>query len=220
MTYNINNGYVGFSRSIRSEEAIADFEVPISLINKTFIEGFVNNCNTKYFDEIITQDDLDYLKAVSVVIWKYVAKYKVGESSWHHTSIYFNKTNHYNLYTIGDFLLKNKDTIDEEYKAYQESQKKEGTDVKYGVIKVQVWGGSRKRPKLEGYEEVAGIVIGDWLFYKNNHSVNGSISKYKTTANKVEWLKEYDSYADLTKNHKEYKNTKKVFNKLIFSKSN
>jgi len=40
----------------------------------------------------------------------------------------------------------------------------------------------------------------------------------KTTLRK--WLKEYDSYADLTKNHKEYKNTKKVFNNLISEKGN
>lgn len=33
------------------------------------------------------------------------------------------------------------------------------------------------------------------------------ISKYKTTANKVEWLKEYDSYVELVKNHKDYKNS-------------
>ena len=81
-------------------------------------------------------------------------------------------------------------------------------------------GGSRKKPKLEGHKEVAGVIIGDWLYYKNNHSINESINKYKTIANKVEWLEEYDSYADLTKNHKEYKSTKRVFNKLVIEKKN
>lgn len=213
--FNVNSGYVGASRSIRSQEAIDSFEVPVSMINKSLIEDFLNESK-----EDFSKVDLNYLEKVSVSKWKYIAKERVSASSWHHTSSYFNETNHYDLNTIAEKILEIKDTLDEEYKAYQESRKKEGTDVKYGVIKVQVWGGSRKRPKLEGYKEVAGIVIGDWLFYKNNHSVNGSISKYKTTANKVEWLKEYDSYADLTKNHKEYKNTKKVFNNLISEKGN
>lgn len=213
--FNVNSGYVGASRSVRSQEAVESYEVPISMINRKLIEDFLNES-----EEDFSKVDFNYLEKVSVSKWKYIAKDRVSASSWHHTSSYFNETNHYDLNVIAEKILEIKDTLDEEYKAYQESQKKEGTDIKYGVIKVQVWGGSRKRPKLEGYEEVAGIVIGDWLFYKNNHSINGSISKYKTTANKIEWLKEYDSYADLTKNHKEYKNTKKVFNKLISEKGN
>lgn len=91
-------------------------------------------------------------------------------------------------------------------------------DIKFGVIKVQVWGGSRKHPRIEGYDEVGGIVIGDWLFYKRNHSVNGLVNRYKITANKVEWIKVYDSYACLVKNHKNYKSSKRVFNRLISEK--
>lgn len=213
--FNVNSGYVGARRSVRSQKAVDSFEVPISMINKSLIEDFLSE-----YEDDFSKADLNYLEKVSVTKWKYIAKERVTASSWHHTSSYFNKTKHYNLNAVAEKILEIKETLDEEYIAYKESQKKEGADVKYGVIKVQVWGGSRKRPKLEGYEEVAGIIIGDWLFYKNNHSVNGSISKYKTTANKVEWLKEYDSYAALTKNHEEYKNTKKVFNNLISEKGN
>lgn len=205
----MNSGYVGASRSVRSQEAITSYEVPISMFNKSLIEGFLNE-----YKDNFSKADLDFLKKVSMSKWKYVAKERVNASSWHHTSSYFNKTNHYDLNIIADKILEIKDTLDEECKAYQESQKKDD-GIKYGVIKVQVWGGSRKRPKLEGYTEVAGIIVGDWLFYKDNHSIGGSSNRYKTTANKVEWLKEYGSYVDLTKNHKEYKNTKKVFNTLL-----
>ena len=33
--FNINSGYVGASRSVRSQEAINSYEVPISMINKS-----------------------------------------------------------------------------------------------------------------------------------------------------------------------------------------
>ncbi|MFA5448849.1 MAG: hypothetical protein WC292_00185 [Clostridia bacterium] len=212
--FNMNSGYVGASRSVRSQEAVDSYEVPMSMIKKALIEDFLDE------QDDFTSEDINFLSKVSVAKWKYVASERMSVSSWHHTSSYFNETYHYSLCSISDKLLEIKDTLDTDYKEYRDSKKKEVSDVKYGVIKVQVWGGSRKRPRLEGYEEVAGIVVGDWLFYKNNHSINGCIAKFKTTANKVEWLKEYDSYADLTKNHKEYKNTKKVFNNLISEKRN
>jgi hypothetical protein len=211
--FNINSGYVGSSRSVRSQVAINYYEVPISMINKALIEKFL-----KENAEDFSIENLDYLKNVAIYKWKYVAKAKIYPTSWHHTSAYFNKTDHYELKAIAEKLVEIKDTLDQEYQAHQESQKKEASNIKYGVIKVQVWGGTKKRPKLEGYEEVAGIIIGDWLFYKNNHSIKGSVNKYKTTANKVEWLNEYGSYSELVKNHKEYKNSKQVFNKLILEK--
>lgn len=205
----MNSGYVGASRSIRSQEAVTSYEVPISMINKSLVEDFLNE-----YKDNFSKVELDFLKKVSISKWKYVAQERINASSWHHTSSYFNKTNHYALTVVAEKLLEIKDTLNKDYGVYLESQKKDD-GFKYGVIKVQVWGGSRKRPKLEGYTEVAGIIVGDWLFYKDNHSVSGSSNRFKTTANKVEWLKEYDSYADLAKNHKEYKNTKKVFNTLL-----
>ena len=211
--FNVNSGYVGAKRSVRSQEAIESFEVPISLINKALIEDFLNKSKEEFSEE-----DLDYLRKSKVSKWKYIAQERITASSWHHTSSYFNRTYHYDLNAIAEEMLEIKDTLDDKYKEYQRSQKKEVADTKYGVIKVQVWGGSRRRPRLKGYEEVAGVIVGDWLFYKNNHSTNGSLNKYKTTANKVERLKEYDSYADLTKNHKEYKNTKNVFDKILSEK--
>lgn len=209
----MNKGYVGASRSVRSQEAVESYEVPISMINKALISEFLFDHENDFSSE-----SLNFLKGISVAKWKYVASERMSATSWHHTSSYFNKTHHYSLYDIAEKSLEIKDTLDSDYKAFRESKKKDVPNIKYGIIKVQMWGGSRKRPKLMGYEEVAGIVIGEWLFYKYNHSINGSINKYKTTANKVEWLKKYDSYEDLTKSHKEYKSSKRVFNKLIAEK--
>lgn len=208
-----NSGYIGASRSVRSQEAIESYEVPISMINKLLVTEFLKEI-IKLYPETFTMEDVEYLKKVSVAKWKYIAQ-KTDASSWHHTGKYYTQTDHYSLCSIAEDIIEIKDTLDHDYKQYQESQKKEAKKFKYGVIKVQVWGGSRNYPKLEGYEEVAGIIIGDWLYYKNK---DGLTNKFKTTANKVEWVKEYDSYTSLTKKHQEYKNTKKVFNKLISEK--
>jgi len=85
-------------------------------------------------------------------------------------------------------------------------------------MKVRVWGGTRKRPKLEGYEEVSNIVIGDWLYFKEDHDKRADTKKYKCIANKVEPLKKYASYEDLIKQHKKYKSTKRDFNQIISEK--
>ena len=211
--FNLNNGYVGTSRSVRSQQAINSYEVPLSMINRQLVDGFLHE-NKEQF----SKEDFDFLKATPIKKWKYIAKNRALFSSWHHTSSFFNETNHYDLNIIAEKLLATKNTLDDEYKKYLQSQKIENPAITYGVIKVQVWGGSKKHPKIEGYNEVAGIIVGDWLFYKENHSVLGLTCKYKTNANKVEWLKRYTSYTELTKNNSAYKNTKTVFNKLIAEK--
>lgn len=115
-----------------------------------------------------------------------------------------------------------KDEIDMEYKKYREKlEKRKERDrkkVAYGVIKVEIWGGSRKNPEITGYDEVAGIIIGNWLYYKEEHKIDGAIRKYKTNANKVVRIKRYNSYEQLIEKKKKYKNTKVVFNRLIKEK--
>lgn len=207
-----NNGYDGYSRSIRSAEAIESFEVPLSMINKELINTFLDE-----YESDFTEDNFNFLKKLSVSKWKYIAKCKTYPSSWHHTGSYFNKTDHYSLSTVAEKILEYKDSIDEEYSYYIKGENNKIT-FKYGVINVEVWGGTRKHPRIVGYDEVSGIIIGDWLYFKNNHSIKGSTSKYKTTANKVKWIKVYNSYDDLILHHKEYKNTKRVFNSLIKEK--
>ena len=207
-----NSGYEGYSRSKRSADAIESYEVPLSMINKNLVNTFLNEYSLDF-----KEDDLDFLKKLSISKWKYIAK-KTYPSSWHHTSSYFNKTDHYSLPLIAERILEYKDSIDEEYANYKNINKDEKITFKSGVINVEVWGGTRKHPRIVGYDEVAGIIIGDWLYFKNDHSIKGSTSKYKTTANKVKWIKEYNSYADLILHHKEYKNTKRVFNSLIKEK--
>lgn len=211
--FNQNKGYVGASRSVRSQEAIESYEVPVSMINKTLISEFLFD-----HEDDFSSKALKFLKSVSVAKWKYIAKDKVPSTSWHHTSSYYNRTHHYDLYTVAQELIRVKDTLQQDYKAYKQEKDQTVADIEFAVMKVQVWGGTRKRPKLEGFEEVAGIIIGDWLYFKDDHDIQKKVKRYKYIANKVEWVEKYASYETLIKKHKSYKNTKRVFNKLISEK--
>lgn len=207
-----NNGYIGSSRSVRSQEAITNYEVPMTMINKNLIKEFLFNNKI-----LFSVDELEFLEKVSVAKWKYVAKIRVGATSWHHVGKFFNKVDHYNLLEVAQKIIDDRDNLDDEYKKYKEKMKinkaDEKKDFSYAVIKVQVWGGSRKHPKLLGYEEVAGIVIGEWFYYL--FSNGNDVGRYKINGNKVEWINEYNSYLELVNEHKNYKNKKRMFNKLI-----
>ena len=46
--FNYDGGYIGRSRSVRSQQAIDSFEVPISLINRTLVEKFLDQYKDLY----------------------------------------------------------------------------------------------------------------------------------------------------------------------------
>lgn len=206
--YNSNRGYVGYSRSKRSSEAIESFEMPISLISSSAISNFLTVSG--YSDT-----EVDLLKSIPACIWKYVAKSCTRRSSWHHTSSFYNKTDHYDLEDIANYILQNNKTIKEDYKSSKVLKK---SSFAYGWINVQVWGGSRKRPKLIGTEEAVGIVLGEWLYYKEKHNKLNTLKRLKCYANKVLAFETFDTYEELIQKHKNYKNTKRVFNNIIKEK--
>jgi len=198
--FNANSGYEGYSRSVRSQTAIDDYEMPLSMFKKSVIEDF-----------ILDNPDFEGLKNVSVSLWKFSAKQN-GSSSWHHTGKFFNETDHYDMYEAANNLSKNLEQIKAEYKSFRANVNKEKQQLKssatYCVLEEQIWGGTRKHPHITGYEKVAGIKIGDWVY-----SINGS--KYNAYARKAENMWNYNSYNDLIKEHTEFKSTKVKFNHLI-----
>jgi len=202
--FNLNSGYVGYSRSVNSENAIANYEVPLSLIKRTLIQNFINK-NQEYKS----------LEDVSVAVWKYVAK-KDNPTSWHHTSNHYNKTNHYSLFSIAEDLLENKEywieCYQEHLKEQKEEKQKELRNLKLTIVTAEIWGGTRKYPKLLGHEKVLCIIKGSFA-YPVSESEN---SRYSLYANKNEIGKEYeiDEYYELVKEHKEFKSMKRQVNKL------
>lgn len=211
--------YVGYSRSTRSSIDIDNYEMPLSMINKDVITSFLSRYNDKdfnYYFSINDKEEINKIRKLSVAVWKFICK-ENGRSSWHHTSSYFNKTDHYSLDSALEYISEN--GLDNILKKYEEekAKNKKSVDYKFGVIEVEVWEGSRNYKRIIGTEKQAGIVIKDWIYFKLGKD---TISKYKTSANKVLSFKEYDTYDELVSENKEYKNTKRTFNFLIKEKAN
>lgn len=165
-------GYIGTKRSERSQDAIEDYEVPLNHFNKDLIQAFIDE-NEAY----------DTLKTKKVRLWKFVAA-RAGATSWHHTGTYYNKTDHYSLEKVADELLQNGDEWEEQFKAYVKEEQETATSepVFLSVIKVQIWGGSMKRPKLVGHELVMGVKrkVGCMRLVKQrNLNISFQLTKWK-----------------------------------------
>ncbi|EGQ3597247.1 hypothetical protein KND94_001953 [Staphylococcus pseudintermedius] len=201
------SGYIGFSRSVRSMHAIEDFEIPISLINKNIINEFLNVNPFAY-----TDDELNRLLSIPLNRWKFVAEECIRPSSWHHTGKLYRATNHYSLNDIAQYLLENNYE-----QAYQEYKSKKNNDdpkeIEYVYLLVNIWGGTKRYPKIVGTEEIVGIKekYDVWVYYLDNDKIR----KIKSTGSKVEKELSYSTYDKLIQEKKQFKSTKRMFNKII-----
>ncbi|EGQ3391996.1 hypothetical protein G0U17_002131 [Staphylococcus pseudintermedius] len=188
------SGYIGFSRSVRSMHAIEDFEIPISLINKNIINEFLNVNPFAY-----TDDELNRLLSIPLNRWKFVAEECIRPSSWHHTGKLYRATNHYSLNDIAQYLLENNYE-----QAYQEYKSKKNNDdpkeIEYVYLLVNIWGGTKRYPKIVGTEEIVGIKekYDVWVYYLDNDKIR----KIKSTGSKVEKELSYSTYDKLIQEKK------------------
>ncbi|WP_271005722.1 hypothetical protein [Listeria seeligeri] len=196
-------GYIGTKRSNNSQFAIENYEVPLNHFNKDIIQTFINE-----------NEEYESLRTATVKFWKYVAE-RIGSTSWHHTGSYFNETNHYSLSTVAEELLENEAKWEEKYKAYLEGEKESNAteNIFLSVINVQIWGGTKKHPKIVGYEKVMGVIKGDWLYAVSQAEQN----KYKLSANKVEAQTNFplERYNELVKKYPDFKAQKRAINKKV-----
>jgi hypothetical protein len=207
MNNNMNTGYQGYSRSVRSAHAIESYELPLSCINKGMIESFLKE-NADLFD-------VKKLIVVPVNTWKFVASTFVEATSWHHTSSRLNKTDHYDLDEVASTIEKLGLDFINERMAEKKAEKLQKDGLVYAVLDAQIWGGSRNRPKLLGEEHLAGIQKGDWFYpvaYTDDYPLN---QKYNVNARKVTLHRTFESYADLVKAYPEFKKNLKWFNRKI-----
>lgn len=213
--FNYNSGYDGFSRSKNSSEAIANYEVPKSMITKSMIEDFIAD----NYDE----NTKEYKKLMSIpaCLWKFGAQ----PTSWHHVGKYFKEVDHYSLHTIAANLLEQDiEQLKKEYKAYKEQEKEDKKttekNYKYGVVRSQVWGGTRNHPKIIDRVYIIGIIFDNWIYYyeDNKYDTYKKLKKANIYANKIEMLKQYETYSELVKQFPEYKNNKKLFNTIVKNK--
>lgn len=183
-SFGVANGYEGFSRSTRSLEAIESHEIPLSMITGQQIQDFLYSLRD---DDSFSDDDRSFLCKQSVACFRFSAKLN-GPTSWHHTSSWYNRTDHHDLYAVALFMCKNRDQIAEEFTRQKEQsreKREENKVLQLGVASVQVWGGSLSRPRVIGEKTVAGVVEGDWIYFKELHAKDGITKKYKISAGKT-----------------------------------
>ena len=85
----MSRGYVGWSRSVRSEKAIENFEVPKKMINRDLLSLAIATAKDRYD---LTDQDVTNLEKIPVYVWS-----MMKPSRWHHTVKYFKKTDNYYL---------------------------------------------------------------------------------------------------------------------------
>lgn len=190
-------GYIGFSRSENSQSSIDNYEIPLSMFKKETIKKFLEDNKSEF-----SEDKYIFLNSVTIKKWKYVAK-NIGSSSWHHTSKFYNKTNHYDLKEVANELINSKDDLESLIIKKIDTSI---TDYYYGLITVAEFNGR----KYIGTETYAGIIIGNWFYYL----IGEKLSKFRTDANKVNDLNKYKYYLELIDKHSEY-SSKEYFNKIL-----
>lgn len=154
-------GYRGFSMSNNAVDAYNSGEKPFSKWTKSEILKEIESLNVKTFE---------LLKKMKVKTLKDNFLYK---SSWHHSSKFYNEVDFYSVDTDKIESISEKELNE----LLNISAKKEKKKEVIGEITVQVWGGTRKHPKVIGYDTQKGIVKGDFLYFDGG--------RYKITAHKV-----------------------------------
>lgn len=146
----MNKGYVGYSMSIRANNAYKTGEKPFSKWTKKDLLDILEN------EHNIDISDLKKYKL------KTLKEYFLTRTSWHHTSSYFNETDFYgideDLLTNIDYDKLNELEIDNSKKEHEPEKELEKVKVTYGV-----WVGTRKHPKLE-FKTEYGVKCGNWIY--------------------------------------------------------
>lgn len=84
---NANQGYVGWSMSVRASDAYSQGEKPISKFKKSDVEAV---------QELFSELNIELKNRLTVKGLKEFLK-ESGPSSWHHTSKFYNATDFYSV---------------------------------------------------------------------------------------------------------------------------
>lgn len=143
-------GYDGYSMSNNARDAYSDGEKPISKWTKSEILKSVSE---------IRPDIVENLKKIDV---KTLKSKLLFQSSWHHSSKYYNKTDFYSLDVDVIQELTNEE-IQEMLSSKNEQSKQEQIKSEKYLCRYLVWGGTRKHPKAHE-EESEGEIKGNWFY--------------------------------------------------------
>ena len=205
-----NGGYVGYSRSRRSAEAIQNFEVPLSHITKKLIRRFLKERKAELLEDY-SSDAVERLETIPVEVWKFVADKIVGPSSWHHTSSWLNETWHYDLMSVAMTIAEDIEGVLEKFKEFKKKKEEEKSKLVWAVAEVAVWERRGRWTRYLGTEKIAGIKKGDWLYYKEG----SRIRKLNLLANKVKNWDFFRSLKALLEEYPEFQSRRSELEALI-----
>lgn len=160
--FNVNKGYVGFSMSVRANEAYESAEMPRSKWTKKEMLDQLEEQNCQRSGEF---------KKFSAEALRHVLLESAG---WHHTSKHFNKTNFYRMIEVEeheiDGLISKLKIVEQNMKedraeARSVKEDKESLDGRWKA-EWDEWEGTRKHPKRVEKKDT-GRVEGAW-FYPDN----------------------------------------------------
>jgi len=195
-------------RSILSQEAISNYQIPLTMIKRRIIEEFLEENQDRY-----SLGELGFLENTALPKWRYVAEERIV----HDEGILYHS-----LFDIAEELLAIRDLLETDFQEYKKRKARETEKLKnsfrYGVMQLRIFGKSKSGMKVIGREEVAGIIIGEWLYYKYNHKPNGAINKHRIDSGKVLRVKGYHTYEGLMRIHPKYERTEDIFEALIQQK--
>ena len=140
------SGYCGYSMSNNAVDAYRCGEKPLSKWLKTDLIDAI---------EDVIEDKTDIAKFKKLTV-KQLKSHFLCKTSWHHTSKMYNETSFYSIDedNIDRFLKGELVITNEKVKA---SEQKEMIEIEYPV-----WGGTKRHPKIVGYETMTGEIKGDW----------------------------------------------------------
>lgn len=191
-------GYCGYSMSNNAVEAYENGQRPLSRWTKGKI---LNSVKHLLADDPKLDVKLQLLKKFTV---KNLKEYLLTDCGWHHTSMYYNETE---FWEIDEDKLHELTISDIELALNEKAKSKPKKDIAVGVISVQEWGGTRNHPRFLGNSNYIGVVDGDWCFTDRG--------RFKISANKTNWTKSFNSFEEAVKEFPEFEGSSEKIKNIL-----
>ena len=162
--FSANRGYSGYSMSNRAEEAYEEGQMPLSKWTKKLI---IDRCEEVVRDFIDDNNNID-LKGLNKLRKDELVRCVMENSSWHHTSQYFNKTDFYDVSSdkLEEMTSERIATIISNRQPKEKAEKKAPESRRARCLYL-VWGGSKRHPKATKVIE-EGTITGNWFVSDTN----------------------------------------------------
>ena len=143
-------GYYNFSMSNNAVDAYECGEMPLSKWSKADIIAAIDR-------DMVNDDKIALIKKAPLKACKRL----LTQSSWHHTSLYYNHTN---FYTVDNDRLE-EISIDDLKDLLKDEKKEDQKEFKV-IAHYLEWSGTRKHPKATDHID-EGIIKGNWFYLPN-----------------------------------------------------